>query len=82
MATTTMTSKGQVTIPLKIRELLQLHTGDKIDISVTENGEAIIRPLTKRVDDLYGRLHRTDQKPLTVDAMQEAIATRFKRDTP
>jgi len=43
MAIATLTTKGQVTIPKKIRETLKLHTGDKIEIIVTEKREAIKR---------------------------------------
>jgi len=32
MAVATLTTKGQVTIPKKIRDTLKLHTGDKIEI--------------------------------------------------
>lgn len=48
MALATLTTKGQVTIPKEIRELLKLHTGDKIEIIVTEKREAIIRPISKK----------------------------------
>ncbi|MEA3359453.1 MAG: AbrB/MazE/SpoVT family DNA-binding domain-containing protein, partial [Thermodesulfobacteriota bacterium] len=41
MSLATLTTKGQVTIPKKIRESLKLHTGDKIEIIVTEKMEAI-----------------------------------------
>ena len=52
MAVATLTTKGQVTIPKEIRESLKLHTGDKIEIIVTEKREAIIRPISKKVDDI------------------------------
>jgi len=40
----TVTSKGQVTIPKKIRSFLNIEPNDKIDFSI-ENGQVTIRPL-------------------------------------
>jgi antitoxin PrlF len=38
-----ISSKGQVTIPLEIRQRLGLRAGDRVEF-VTENGRTIIRP--------------------------------------
>ena len=53
MALTTLTNKGQVTIPKAVRDSLGLHPGDKLEFVVTQSGEALFRPVTKRVDDVY-----------------------------
>ena len=79
MAFATLTTKGQVTIPKEIRELLQLHTGDKIEIIVTEKREAIIRPISKKVDDIFGKLHKPDRKAIPLEAIDDAIKKRMKR---
>jgi len=78
MALATLTTKGQVTIPKKIRETLKLHTGDKIEIIVTDKREAIIRPISKKVDDIFCKLHRPERKVVTVEAMDNAIRNRIK----
>ena len=78
MALATLTTKGQVTIPKKIRETLKLHTGDKIEIIVTDEREAIIRPISKKVDDIFCKLHRPDRKTVTLEAMDNAIRNRMK----
>ncbi|MEA1933805.1 MAG: AbrB/MazE/SpoVT family DNA-binding domain-containing protein [Thermodesulfobacteriota bacterium] len=78
MALATLTTKGQVTIPKKIRESLKLHTGDKIEIIVTEKREAIIRPISKKVDDIFCKLHRPGRKAVTLEAMDDAIRNRMK----
>jgi len=78
MALATLTTKGQVTIPKKIRESLKLHTGDKIEIIVTENREAIIRPISKKVDDIFCKLHNPDRKAVTLEAVDDAIRNRMK----
>jgi AbrB family looped-hinge helix DNA binding protein len=73
MALTTLSTKGQVTIPKKIRDSLKLHTGDKIEIIVTEKREAIIRPVSKKVDDIFGKLHKLGRKAVSLDAMNDAL---------
>ena len=78
MALATLTTKGQVTIPKKVRESLKLHTGDKIEIIVTENGEAIIRPISIKVDDIFCKLHNPDRKAVTLEAIDDAIRSRMK----
>ena len=78
MAQATLTSKGQVTIPKEIRELLKLHTGDKIEIVVTGKREAIIRPISKKVDDIFCKLHNPDRKPVTLEAIDDAIRNRMQ----
>ena len=78
MATATLTSKGQVTIPKEIRTLLKLHTGDKIEIIVTEKREAVIRPISKKVDDMFCRLHKPGRKAVTLEAIDDAIRNRMK----
>ena len=74
----TVTSKGQVTIPKEIRESLKLQTGDKIEIIVTKKREAIIRPISKKVDDIFCKLNRPGIKPVALEAMDEAIRSRVK----
>ncbi len=78
MALATLTSKGQVTIPKQIRELLKLHTGDKIEIIVTEKREAIIRPISKKVDEIFCKLHNPDRKAVTLEAIDGAIRNRMQ----
>lgn len=38
MASATITTKGQVTIPKEIRDYLNLDTGSKVDFVIDENG--------------------------------------------
>ena len=78
MSLATITTKGQVTIPKDVRESLKLHAGDKIEILVTENGEAIIRPVSKKVDEMFCKLHKSGRKAVSVDSMNNAIQERMK----
>lgn len=40
---TTMTVKGQVTIPKKVREALRLAPGDAVDFDVSRDGHIVVR---------------------------------------
>lgn len=40
---TTMTVKGQVTIPKKVREALRLVPGDRVDFAVNRDGEVVVQ---------------------------------------
>lgn len=78
MALATLTTKGQVTIPKTIRDSLNLNTGDKIEIIVTEKREAIIRPVSKKVDDIFCKLHKPGRKAVSLETMDDAIRDRMK----
>ena len=78
MSLATLTSKGQVTIPKDIRESLHLFSGDKIEIMVTEKGEAIMRPISRKVDDLFCKLKKINQKTVSIEEMNTAIKNRLQ----
>ncbi len=40
---TTMTVKGQVTIPKKLREALQLAPGDGVNFEINREGQVVVR---------------------------------------
>jgi len=52
----TVTRKGQVTIPLVIREKLDIAYGEKIEFAVNEQDEVVIRPAKVGREDVYGVL--------------------------
>jgi AbrB family looped-hinge helix DNA binding protein len=70
MAITTMTSKGQVTIPKEVRDALKLRPGDKISMIPLPDGRVIMRAKKGSILDLYGALHRPGRKPLTLEQMK------------
>jgi AbrB family looped-hinge helix DNA binding protein len=41
--TTTLTSKGQVTIPKKVRDALHLQPGNTVEFAVNASGEVVLR---------------------------------------
>ena len=78
MPTSTLTSKGQTTIPKEVRDHLQLQSGDQIDFVIQNDGSVIVRPASVRVSELKGMLHRKNMKAVSIDAMNEAIRTQFR----
>lgn len=73
MASTTVTRKGQVTIPKIIRDYLKLDTGSKVEFVIDENGQVKIIPLNVAVESLSGILHRPGMKTATLEDMEAAI---------
>jgi antitoxin PrlF len=48
---TTMTRKGQVTVPKKVREYLGLKAGNSVTFERLSNGEIVLRPARRRSKD-------------------------------
>ena len=75
MKTATITSKGQITIPLAIRNKLGLDKGDKVDFVDLGNNQFAIMPATEDVTKLKG-LVKKPRSPVTIEEMNAAIAKR------
>jgi antitoxin PrlF len=74
----TLTSKGQITLPKDIRTRLKLQTGDKIEFFVDEAGRIELVPITASVKRLKGMLPQP-KKAITLEAMDQAIRRRAGR---
>ena len=70
---TTLTSKGQLTLPKTIRTQLDLHPGDRLDFVIRENGVVEVVPLKQPASKLRGILPKP-AKAVSIDQMNEAIA--------
>ena len=68
----TITSRGQTTLPREIRQALALHPGDKVRYVVLESGEVRIMR-TRSVKELKGLLARPGQPAVTLEEMEEGI---------
>lgn len=79
MPVSTITSKGQITIPKEIREHLHVQAGDKINFILDESGKVVFEPATLDVAELKGILQRKNEKPVSVQEMKKAIKERFKK---
>lgn len=74
MASSIVTSKGQVTIPINVRTHLGLATGDRIEFVLNEeSGKHEVVPATSSVPALKGIICKPEQ-PVTIEDMNEAIA--------
>jgi AbrB family looped-hinge helix DNA binding protein len=79
MPTTTITSKGQVTLPKQVREHLRVTTGDRLDFLIMEDGTVIVCPVKSRLGDLRGALHRPGRPPVSTEEMMAAIEREHGR---
>jgi antitoxin PrlF len=80
MPTSRITSKGQVTIPKKIREFLNVGAYDTIDFIQLENGKVLITSEQHSAKALFGMLkHKKQSKPVSVDEMNAAIQERYRK---
>ncbi len=69
----TITSKGQTTIPKEVREKLNLRVGDKINFVVESDGRVYIQPLNVDVEELSGILHKPGRKVVSIGEMNQVI---------
>ena len=80
MPTATITSKGQITIPVEVRKKLGLKAGDQINFFEEEGGKYTFEPKTGSIMDMEGILKhlglpRLDHAP-TIEEMDQAILDR------
>lgn len=72
MPSTTVTSKGQVTIPKDIRDALGVKPGDRVLFLQRPDGRVVVEAETVDVRSLRGMLkHRGE--PVTVEQMKESV---------
>jgi AbrB family looped-hinge helix DNA binding protein len=65
----TLTSKGQTTVPKAIRESLRLKPGDRITFTPMPDGTVLMRAKNKSVMSLAGSLRRRGRKALPVEEL-------------
>lgn len=75
MSTATLTSKGQVTIPSKVRVSMGLDAGDRIEFIEMDDGTFTIMAATHSVKDLKGMI-RKPEKPVSIEDMNAAIEAK------
>jgi AbrB family looped-hinge helix DNA binding protein len=75
MSTSTVTSKGQITIPARVREALHVGTGDRVEFVEVAAGRYELIAATRSVTELKGMFGKP-KKTVSIDAMNAAIKTR------
>jgi antitoxin PrlF len=72
MPASTLTSKGQLTLPKAIREQLGLHEGDRVEFRVTGTGQVVVEAATVDLRELRGTLKQAGRH-VSVEEMEEAV---------
>lgn len=72
MVTAVLSTKGQITIPVAVREALGLDAGDRLEFVEVAKGRFELVPGKQPVTALKG-LIKKPAKPVSIVAMNEAI---------
>jgi len=75
MPVSTITSKGQTTIPEEIRRHLKLKPGDRIEFVVEPDGRVVLVPATVDIADLKGILAPAPRR-VSLEEMDRVIRKR------
>jgi bifunctional DNA-binding transcriptional regulator/antitoxin component of YhaV-PrlF toxin-antitoxin module len=76
----TITSKGQLTLPVSIRRALKLGVKRKVRVAVADDGTVTMRPLPD-VMSFFGKLKNdTPYDPQEKIRAREAMARRARKD--
>lgn len=73
MSESTITIKGQTTLPKQVRLALDLGPGDRLRYIILDDGQVRLMR-TRPVSQLAGLLRRDGQKPVSLQEMDAAIA--------
>lgn len=76
-----VTSKGQITLPKRIRESLSIRTGDRLEFAFEPANKILIRK-KKQPGSSGGCARRfldPDQRPITVDQQDAAIRNHMRK---
>ena len=75
MPTTTLTSKGQITIPIDVRNRMNVNTGDRVEFIEIGPGRYELVAATRSVRELKGMFGKPSKK-VSIDDMNKAIGRR------
>ena len=79
MPVSTLTSKGQMTIPKEVRNALNLKPSEKV-IIVVEGDHAVIKPLRGNILDIGGSIRIPDkEKPVDFHKLREGVKKRIAK---
>ncbi len=75
MPTATLTSKGQITIPVDVRTTLNVDTGDRVEFVQVAPDRYELIAATHHVSELKGMFGKPS-KAVSIEDMNQAIARR------
>jgi AbrB family looped-hinge helix DNA binding protein len=73
MQTSQVTTKGQVTIPAKVRHQLGIHQGDRVGF-ICEDGKIVILPVIQDIEAAFGLV--SSERSASLDDMEKTIQDR------
>ena len=79
MPTSTLTTRGQTTVPKPIREALGLQPGDRIEF-ILDGDQVVLRRAGADLSALDGMLDRSEREPISIEQMNEAIREATSKD--
>jgi antitoxin PrlF len=68
-AKSTLTSKGQTTIPKEIRDELHMKAGDQMTFTLMPDNTVVMRVKSRSIEDLGGLLHKKGRKPVPLEQL-------------
>ena len=72
MASATITSKGQITIPKSVRTKLKLEAGHRVEFIETDGG-FLVKPATRDIRSLKGILPKP-RRAVSIEGMNRSIS--------
>jgi len=75
MAAATITGKGQITIPIEVRQALGIGAGDRVEFVEVEPGRFELVPATRSVTALKGMFGKP-RRAVSIEEMNAVIARR------
>ena len=78
MSTSTLTDKGQTTVPREIRDALKVKPRQRLTWSLREDGAAVVRPQPSALD-LFGSLKSSKKFPGRAAERQAAARAAGRR---
>ena len=77
MPTSTLTSKGQITIPKELRDQLHLKKGSRLEFLVEASGRVVLQPLNSDFRSLRGMIRSKRRRPVSIEEINDAIASGY-----
>lgn len=79
MPTATVTSKGQVTLPIETRRKLRIGPGTKLDFFENAAGQTVIQPKHGDIRDLKG-IVKYKGPPVSIEDIKKSIGDAIAED--
>lgn len=72
-------SKGQIVIPKDIRDMLDIHTGDEVQIEVDK--DRIILMKKQRAVEIFEEVSKTSNGGSSIDEIKKILEDRHEEET-